>query len=192
MWALGRYVWRRSSLATCADEYCSRPLASCTSSIFHNCGGVWKHDMGDQKMQRYCHSSQYLALKMFPPLLEIMMSRTSFTTGVWLLNSISKKIRNDKEGNLPFRRSSLHVENYVIQSQPDGLWKCTTLTYYAFSTLVVRLGCNPLGAARSRPTPSNHWPSGVTATLCNWMRPMWYESRTLRCVQLTFRWHQVI
>jgi hypothetical protein len=48
-----------------------------------------------------------------------------------------------------------------------------------FSTLVVRLGCNPLGAARSGPTPSNRWPSGVTATLCNWIRPKWYESRTL-------------
>jgi len=60
------------------------------------------------------------------------MSRTSFTTGVWLLDSISKKIRNDEEGNLPFKRSSFHVENYVIQSQPDDLWKYTTLTYYAF------------------------------------------------------------
>jgi hypothetical protein len=51
----------------------------------------------------------------FPPLLDIVMSRTSFTTGVWLLNSVSKKIRND-EGNLLFKRSSLYVENYCIRS----------------------------------------------------------------------------
>jgi hypothetical protein len=97
-------------------------------------------------------------------------------------------------------RKVTYLSDALVSMLKTMLYKVSQMAYgnaqhlpiMPFSTLVVRLGCNPLGAARSRPTPSNHWPSGVTATLCNWMRPMWYESRTLRCVQLTFRWHQVI
>jgi hypothetical protein len=73
----------------------------------------------------------------------------------------------------------IYLSNALVSMLKTMLYKVSQMTYgnvqrlpiMRFSTLVVRLGCNPLGAARSGPTPSNRWPSGVTATLCNWMRP---------------------
>src|SRR6267154_3728459 len=103
----------------------------------------------------------------FPPLLDIVISRTSLTTGVWLLNSISENVRSLKKAtyfsNAPVSmlKTAVGGVNKTVHGHAHHL------PIIRFSTLVVRLGCNPLGAASSGPTPSKRWPSGVTATLCN-------------------------